>query len=89
MIVPSERRTYPRLSACLRVQLLHANHPGDEFWVINVSEGGALLADEHRSLSVGETLHLRVLGLLRDKAVPVPVRIVRRCVLGVGVNFMH
>ncbi len=89
MNVPHERRIHPRLNAKVRVLVASQNQPGSVYWVSDMSEGGAFLHDDGRSLAVGDTLQLRVLGLLRDKASAVPARIVRRTLNGVGLRFMH
>lgn len=92
-----ERRNFPRLSTCLRVQvagsnqsqLAGSNQAHDECWIRDMSEGGVFLRASEAGLEVGQTLYLRVLGLLRDKAVAVPARVVRLTGDGVAVNFVH
>ncbi|MBK8969986.1 MAG: PilZ domain-containing protein [Hahellaceae bacterium] len=84
-----ERRNFPRLSTCLRVQVAGTDQAQDECWIRDMSEGGVFLRASEAGLEVGQTLYLRVLGLLRDKAVAVPARVVRLTGDGVAVNFVH
>lgn len=89
MKMSNERRNFPRLATCLRVQVAGNDQHKDECWIRDMSEGGVFLKANDGGLEVGQTLYLRVLGLLRDKAVSVPARVVRLTDEGVAVNFMH
>lgn len=87
MMKPEDRRSHPRLSACLKVQVA-AGDEAREGLVRDMSEGGVFVETREADLTIGQTLRLKVLGLLRDRSPAVLARVVRRTSRGFGLNFV-
>jgi hypothetical protein len=81
-----ERRQFFRMRFGSRVQVTHPEHGVAVFQTADVSDGGLYLLNGPYELALGDTITLQVLDLPEEGPV-VSVRVVRRDVAGVGLQF--